>query len=59
MIVSEMISEFLKHKKTRKKLNTYRFYEGRLVALDKMLGRKKARKVKRDDLDNYLSHANT
>jgi len=59
MLVSEMISEFLKHKQSRKKPNTYRFYEGRLVALEKRLGSKKARKLTRDDLEQYLTHANT
>lgn len=58
LTVSQMVSEFLQHK-SRRKSNTHKFYEGRLVALVKCLGKKRGRKLKTQDLMDYLAHANT
>lgn len=57
--VSEMTSTFLEWIAKHKKPNTHRFYAGRLVELAKRLGHKKAHKLQRQDIDDYLTFANT
>lgn len=63
LLVSELTAKFLQHiwehvKAERKAENTHRFYAGRLVALDKLLGAKKVRRLKKRDMLNYLDYAN-
>lgn len=59
LLMKDLTSKFLEFIAKRRSANTHKFYAGRLVALDKMLGRKKLHKLKRGDMEQYLDYANT
>lgn len=58
LTVSQLIEGFLAYAKERKKDNTHRFYAGRLVALGKILGPRKVKKLKPADWGDALRQAN-
>lgn len=59
LIVSEMTAKFLEFVAAKKSANTHRFYAGRLVAFDKLLGCKQVRRLKKKHMAHYLDYANT
>lgn len=59
LLVRDLTAKFLEYIADKRSENTHKFYAGRLVALDKLLGAKQVRRLKRKHMLNYLDYANT